>query len=354
MKRVIMIGVLAMILATPAFADLEYRLDPCYSRDWNHNTQHTITIQVRSESGPVTLYGVEVWVQYYEFDSGTYVDQLRLDSVNNLVPTSMLEASASKSDDDGEANYSQYRPWGGTGTGLVVDSDWVDLGELVFTVIGYNYHFVMECSYLFAYDTALQPIDGSDLKCGSGLYPGEYFADPTGVELVSFTATGHTSLVSVEWITATEPDNAGFHVLRAQAETGEYQRITGTLIPAEGDETQGAEYEIEDSDVDRGNTYWYKLEDISIYGVSTFHGPVDVTLEDEPFFSCGMVEGGSPGFALLFLALGMAILKGRKMTKTKKGYRKPEVKTTSGDEVIRLVGPAQTCSPSPTACQTAD
>ena len=37
-----------------------------------------------------------------------------------------------------------------------------------------------------------------------------------------------------------------------------------------------------------------------------------------------------------------------------KGYRKPVVKTTSKDEVIRKAGPAQTCSPSPVTCSTGE
>ena len=40
--------------------------------------------------------------------------------------------------------------------------------------------------------------------------------------------------------------------------------------------------------------------------------------------------------------------------KKKPEYKRPTVKTTSGDEVLRKIGPAQTCSPSPAACQTAD
>lgn len=41
------------------------------------------------------------------------------------------------------------------------------------------------------------------------------------------------------------------------------------------------------------------------------------------------------------------------MSEKKKQYKRPQVKTTSSDEVLRQVGPAQTCSPTPDTCTTA-
>ena len=45
------------------------------------------------------------------------------------------------------------------------------------------------------------------------------------------------------------------------------------LIPAQGSSTQGAGYEFIDKNVQNRKTYYYKLEDINLNGVSTFHGP---------------------------------------------------------------------------------
>ena len=111
--------------------------------------------------------------------------------------------------------------------------------------------------------------------------------NPTAIELVSFTAEALDDAIIISWETATEADNAGFHLLRADTVNGDYQRITYNLIPAEGNEFTGASYEFTDGDVEEG-TYYYKLEDISIYGMSTFHGPVEATIEAEPTFGCGM------------------------------------------------------------------
>jgi uncharacterized repeat protein (TIGR03803 family) len=97
---------------------------------------------------------------------------------------------------------------------------------------------------------------------------------PTLVQLTSFAATAGEDSVILEWTTASEVDNAGFHVWRSDAGDGEYVRITEGLIPAEGSEIAGAEYSYEDHDAADGGTDWYKLEDIDLHGVSTFHGPV--------------------------------------------------------------------------------
>jgi hypothetical protein len=78
-------------------------------------------------------------------------------------------------------------------------------------------------------------------------------------------------------MTASEIDNAGFNLYRAESKDGEYVKINSALIPAEGNGTSGATYQYIDKDVKNRTAYYYKLEDIDIYGVSTFHGPVSAT-----------------------------------------------------------------------------
>jgi hypothetical protein len=98
------------------------------------------------------------------------------------------------------------------------------------------------------------------------------------IELVSFTAQPLNKKVQLEWVTESEIDNAGFNLYRSELENGEYAKINTSLISAQGSSTQGASYEFVDKDVKNRRTYWYKLEDIDINGVSTFHGPVSATL----------------------------------------------------------------------------
>jgi Zn-dependent metalloprotease len=101
----------------------------------------------------------------------------------------------------------------------------------------------------------------------------------TLIELSSFTATGYPEGVTLEWVTESEVENAGFNLWRSGAKDGDYVQINDSLITAEGDGTTGHNYIYEDPGVEIGATYYYKLEDIDLHGVSTFHGPVAVKWE---------------------------------------------------------------------------
>lgn len=100
---------------------------------------------------------------------------------------------------------------------------------------------------------------------------------PTLIELALFEAIPENRRVVLVWITASEIDNLGFNLYRSETEKGNYVQINPSLILAEGNETQGATYEYVDYDVKNRKTYYYILEDIDIFGVSTFHGPISVT-----------------------------------------------------------------------------
>jgi len=105
------------------------------------------------------------------------------------------------------------------------------------------------------------------------------FGTPTLVELISFSASGSEDRITLSWRTGSELDNAGFHLWRAQKGSGEgYRRITDTIIPAQGELLNGADYSFEDLEVQSGITYRYKLEDVDTSGASSFHGPVKASL----------------------------------------------------------------------------
>ena len=100
---------------------------------------------------------------------------------------------------------------------------------------------------------------------------------PTAVSLISFTATGAGNAVNVKWQTATEFDNLGFHLYRADAPEGPYNRITDKLIsarPAAGPRRclQLFRY---------AGQLWVSciitsLKTSMLYGKHTMHGPICV------------------------------------------------------------------------------
>jgi hypothetical protein len=102
-------------------------------------------------------------------------------------------------------------------------------------------------------------------------------AVPTVIQLSSFTAMPKAGTVVLQWNTETEIDNAGFNLYRASSAGGDYIQINSSLIPSQGSAAQGAVYTFSDSAVKNGQTYYYKLEDVDVYGTATLHGPVSAT-----------------------------------------------------------------------------
>ncbi|OQW94987.1 MAG: hypothetical protein BWK79_03970 [Beggiatoa sp. IS2] len=93
--------------------------------------------------------------------------------------------------------------------------------------------------------------------------------------LADFEAIPLENTVLLTWETAAELDNAGFHIWRAQVKDGQYidiTRLTAQLIPSKSMmDWLGASYSYEDTTIMPGITYYYALEDIDFYGVSTVH-----------------------------------------------------------------------------------
>ena len=104
---------------------------------------------------------------------------------------------------------------------------------------------------------------------------------PTLVELTSFTAASTNESIILNWETASEVNNTGFELWRAPSGGYFYDLITEHIIAAEGGETFGTSYSFEDTAVEYGITYYYKLEDIDSGGVSSFYGPVAATVGEE-------------------------------------------------------------------------
>ncbi len=75
----------------------------------------------------------------------------------------------------------------------------------------------------------------------------------------------------------TEIDNLGFNLYRAESPDGPYVKLNEELIPSQAPGSPiGAVYVWLDSTVQMGRIYYYKLEDVDIYGYTTMHGPVEV------------------------------------------------------------------------------
>jgi hypothetical protein len=111
--------------------------------------------------------------------------------------------------------------------------------------------------------------------------------NPTAVELARFEGWSEGRAIHIEWETVTEIDNLGFNLYRADTADGPYAKLNGELIPSQAPGSPvGAVYVWLDNGVQTGQTYYYRLEDVDIYGYTTMHGPVRVkagpTLRGKP------------------------------------------------------------------------
>ena len=119
--------------------------------------------------------------------------------------------------------------------------------------------------------------NGIDDDCNGLTDRDDPACDPLLVELESFTGEVERKGVRLNWTTSSEMDNVGFLVLRAR-EGEEPELLTDRLIPAQGSELTGADYEYFDATARRPGMYHYYLEDVDTTGTRTTHGPVSVEL----------------------------------------------------------------------------
>ncbi len=102
------------------------------------------------------------------------------------------------------------------------------------------------------------------------------------VELSSFTAQAHANeYVTLKWVTESESNLQGYNVYRAETDNQDQAiRINPTMV-APANQTQTQTYTYTDSEVE-STTYYYWLEVAELGNENSFHGPIVVTVEDEP------------------------------------------------------------------------
>jgi hypothetical protein len=109
-----------------------------------------------------------------------------------------------------------------------------------------------------------QPIEES--------YKGGRDTTRVGTMVRLYTRIGSAKGIVLCWCAEGDADGAGFHVWRGESEDGTYSRITTAPIPGRG--SGSAQQEFEDRNVQAGKNYWYKIEELSARGASSFFGPV--------------------------------------------------------------------------------
>jgi hypothetical protein len=154
------------------------------------------------------------------------------------------------------------------GNNLITSAPMLDLGDNSFQIVTVNTDNVRRLEVVFP---------------GSGGVPGIVFCDPnpTAVTLTSFTAKARQNAVVLKWETATEIDNLGFNVYRAESPDGPWSQLNGNLIPSlvPPGSPVGAQYTYRDRTARPGVKYFYRLESVDTSGNGVFHGPVDAQIK---------------------------------------------------------------------------
>ncbi|MBQ6269166.1 MAG: T9SS type A sorting domain-containing protein [Bacteroidetes bacterium] len=99
------------------------------------------------------------------------------------------------------------------------------------------------------------------------------------VEIVAFTGNVRNNAIELMWETASEVNNYGFLVERADSETGEWKEINFTK--GAGNSTTARRYRFNDEDVVNGVTYQYRLLQMDYDGALSCHNNNVITVKYE-------------------------------------------------------------------------
>ncbi len=136
------------------------------------------------------------------------------------------------------------------------------------------------------------------------------FTSPLAVTLNDFSAQQVDDFVRVTWETASELDNRGFNLYRGVSPDGWDRQLNAALIPSQGQgSSTGFVYTWDDhADLEPNTSYFYWLEDVSISGSSTMHGPVSVIYMAPTAVTVGEMQATPVASAALPLAAALLAL----------------------------------------------
>lgn len=117
---------------------------------------------------------------------------------------------------------------------------------------------------------------------GNALVPPQYDVNQWSItyifpiELATFSATARNGFVQLQWVTASETDNAGFYLYRSGAPDGERMQLNDKMIAGQFNSDVKNEYSYRDESIEENTIYYYWLADVGTDGLMTYHGPVEV------------------------------------------------------------------------------
>lgn len=88
----------------------------------------------------------------------------------------------------------------------------------------------------------------------------------TDEQLKELVPDGSPGKVRVRWATESQDNVYGFNVMRADSDGGPFRKINRSVIPGEGTTNLPKSYCYLDNTAERGKTYWYYIEEVTLDG----------------------------------------------------------------------------------------
>lgn len=101
----------------------------------------------------------------------------------------------------------------------------------------------------------------------------------TPAQLGSFNFQSDSNGVWLNWSAFTGTENMGFDVFKSISEMGDFSLINENVIPTSNTPDGMHNYAFFDSDVEPGQTYYYKLGDVDLSGEVTMIGSISATIQ---------------------------------------------------------------------------
>jgi hypothetical protein len=113
--------------------------------------------------------------------------------------------------------------------------------------------------------------------CGMAVTEGPGNDVPTWIAVASLQANMDGGRPTVEWRTGTEVGTAGFFLYRQNPDTGEYELVNPSFLPALYESPLGGIYRLEDPGVPIGKPVLYRLTEVDASGRTRVYGPYRLT-----------------------------------------------------------------------------
>jgi hypothetical protein len=134
---------------------------------------------------------------------------------------------------------------------------------------------------------------------------------PLAIELASFDAVTEGDYVRALWETHSEIDTLGFNIWRGTSFNDRVKVNTDLIMSQSPGGGGGASYNWLDTTVPGQGSYFYWLEDVAMNGVTTFHGPVEVTFNTPTAVTVSDLESRAiptGGGILPYVVMGVLVL----------------------------------------------